>query len=95
MENEHKHHIVPYKTYLVILAILISLTFLSVAVTSIELGVLTVTTALVIAAIKGSLVLRYFMHLKFDQRIYGIMATGVILLIFVVIFVTFLDYLYR
>lgn len=41
MEKE-KHHIVPYKTYIYILAVLILFTLLSVAVTSIELGTLTV-----------------------------------------------------
>lgn len=67
----------------------------SVEITRIELGTLTVTAALFIAGIKAALVLTYFMHLKFDNSIFRIMLIGVILLIGVVIFVTFLDYLYR
>ena len=94
MENE-KHHIVSYSTYLLILAVLLVLTGVSVAVTQIELGTLTVTIALLIAAIKSTLVLAIFMHLRFDNRMYSLMALGVVLLIGVLIFITFLDYLYR
>ena len=94
MENE-KHHIIPYKTYLWILVALLMFTGISVSVTQINLGTLTVTIALLIAAIKSSLVLSIFMHLRFDNKIYTFMATGVVLLIGVLIFITFLDYLYR
>jgi len=94
MENE-KHHIVPYSTYLLILAVLLILTGISVAVTHINLGTLTVTVALLIAAVKSSLVLAIFMHLKFDNKMYSLMAIGVVLLIGIMIFITFLDYLYR
>jgi cytochrome c oxidase subunit 4 len=94
MENE-KHHIVPYSTYLLILAGLLILTGVSVAVTQINLGAVTVTIAMLIAAVKSSLVLSIFMHLRFDNKMYTFMAIGVILLIGVLIFITFLDYLYR
>ncbi len=94
MENE-KHHIVPYSTFLLVLAVLLVLTGLSVAVTHINLATLTVTAALFIAAVKSSLVLSIFMHLRFDNKMYALMAIAVILLIGVVIFITFLDYLYR
>jgi cytochrome c oxidase subunit 4 len=94
MENKD-HHIVPYKTYVIILAILVVFTAISVAVTSIELGALTATIALLLASVKGILVLTYFMHLKFDERIFAIMVTGILLLIIIVIIITFLDYFFR
>jgi cytochrome c oxidase subunit 4 len=94
MENE-KHHIISYRTFLLVLAGLILLTLISVAVTRISLGTLTVTIALLIAAIKSSLVLSIFMHLKFDDKFFSIMVIAVILVIGLVIFITFLDYLYR
>ncbi|MFW5644345.1 MAG: cytochrome C oxidase subunit IV family protein [Bacteroidota bacterium] len=89
------HTIVSYKTQALVLITLVILTGLSVAVTQINLGPLTVTTALLLATVKASLVLVYFMHLKFDDRFFAFMVTGVIALIAIVIFVTFLDYLYR
>jgi len=94
MENE-KHHIIPYKTFLFVLAGLIGLTLFSVAVTQIYLGTLTVAIALLIAAVKSTFVLRIFMHLKFENKIFSIAVIGVILIIAIVIFITLLDYLYR
>ena len=93
--NEEKHHIVPYRTFLLVLAALLVFTFISIGVTSYNLGPLTVVTALVLASLKTVLVLSYFMHLKFDVRMFAILVTAVLILIGVVIFVTFLDYLYR
>ncbi len=94
-EDNPVPHIVPYRVHLTILAILITLTLTSVGVTHIELGAVTVTVALIIATLKSSFVLAYFMHLKFDQRLFSVMVTGVLTLISVVIVITFLDYLYR
>ena len=94
MENE-KHQIVPYRSYLLVLVALLILTGISIAVTRIELGTLTVTIALLIASIKSAFVLRNFMHLKFENRFFTFMVIGVILVIGLVIVITFLDYLYR
>ena len=94
MENE-KNHIIPYSTFLLVLAGLVLLTLTSVAVTKIYLGTLTVFIALFIAALKSSFVLRVFMHLKFENRMFTIMVIAVTLLIAVVIIITLLDYLFR
>lgn len=95
MNETTKHHIVSYKTYLYILVALLILTGLSVAVTSVELGPLAVTVALLLASTKSALVLIYFMHLKFDNKLFAIMV-GLVLFVFVVVIViTFLDYLFR
>jgi len=94
MENGKKH-IIPYRTFLLILLLLVTLTLISVSVTQIYLGTLTVAIALLIATIKSSFVLRFFMHLKFENRMFTIMVSSVALLIGVVILLTLLDYLYR
>jgi len=94
MESEN-NHIIPYRSFLLVLALLIVLTLTSVALTQISLGTLTVAIALIIAAVKSSFVLRIFMHLKFENRMLSIMVIAVILIICVVIFITLLDYLYR
>ena len=85
----------PYRTFLYVLALLIVLTLTSVGVTRIYLGTMTVFIALLIAAIKSSFVLRIFMHLKFEKKVFALMAVAVVLLIGVVIVITLLDYLYR
>ena len=95
MSNDSNSHIVKYSFYFKILLALIVLTILTVAVTSVELGPLTVAVALLIAGVKSTLVLLYFMHLKFDNKIYGLMVGGVILVFIAVLAVTFLDFYYR
>jgi cytochrome c oxidase subunit 4 len=93
-END-KSTIIPYRTFLIVLAVLILLALTSVALTRIYLGTLTVALALIIAVIKSSFVLRYFMHLKFESRMFTLAIIAVALLISTVIIITFLDYLYR
>ena len=93
--DDKKAHIIPYRTFLYVLALLIALTLTSVAVTQIYLGTLTVAIALVIAVIKSSFVLRIFMHLKFENKIYSFAVIAVILILCLVIIITLLDYIYR
>lgn len=93
-ENE-KNHIIPYSTFLYVLAGLIVLTLTSVILTQISLGTLTVAVALVIATIKSSFVLRIFMHLKYEPKMFSYAVIGVSSLIAVVIVITLLDYIYR
>jgi len=94
MEKE-KHHIVPYKVYFYILISLITLTFMSIGITKINLGEYSVLGALIFSTIKSVLVLTWFMHLKFDQPFLRYMVGFVALVFFVVIFITFLDYYFR
>ena len=93
--SEEKHHVTSYKTYLGILAILITLTLLSVAITQIELSRWAAAAALLLAGIKSTFVLLIFMHLKFDQRMFKVMAGLILALVIVVIIFTMLDFLFR
>lgn len=95
MENNGKPHIVSYKTYGLVLLALIILTGISVAITAIDLGTLTVTGALLLASVKTILVLLIFMHLKFDSKILIFMFLFILFSIVSIIIITFLDYLYR
>lgn len=94
-QQNDKPHIVPYRTFLLVLAALLAFTFISIAVTNYDLGPVTVLTALLLATVKTILVLTYFMHLKWDVKMFAILVTAVMLLIGVVMFITFLDYLNR
>jgi len=93
--SDTTHHIVPYRTYGLILLLLLVLTGTSVAVTQIELSKWSTAIALLLAATKCSFVLAIFMHLKFDQKIFRVMAVLIVLLLAVVIIITFLDYAFR
>ena len=61
------------KTYFMVFGALMVLTIITVAVSYLELATpLAITVALIVAAIKGSLVALYFMHLRWDSPFNGI-----------------------
>jgi len=93
--SENTHHIVPYRTYGLILALLLILTGISVAVTQIELSRWATLAALILACTKSAFVLAVFMHLKFDHTIYKVMVIFIILVMTAVIVLTFFDYGFR
>ena len=71
-DDGHVHaHISSVKFYVGILGALMCLTLLTVGVASIHLGPLNLAVAVVIASIKASLVVLFFMHLKYDNRFNG------------------------
>ena len=93
--SDTNHHIVPYRTYGLILVLLLVLTSVSVAITQIELSRWATLAALLLASAKSAVVLAVFMHLKFDQRVYKVMAIFVVLVITAVLVLTFFDYGFR
>ncbi len=93
--SKENSHISSYKDHLMVLGILITLTVITVAITSIELSAFNTAAALLIATIKATIVLLYFMHLRFDQRVYLIMTVLVLALVAVVIGITVFDYIDR
>ncbi len=61
-------HVTPVQLLAVILTILLVLTVITVAVTKVDLGgQWNLVVAMVIATIKASLVVSYFMHLRWDR----------------------------
>lgn len=93
--SEEKHHIVPYRVYIIVLLALLALTFASIGITHIELGAYTVAGALIFAMVKSYLVLTYFMHLKYDKKYIVAMVAFVFAIFVIVLVFTFLDYNFR
>jgi len=93
--SKEKHYIVSYLSHTWIWVALLILTFLTVASVTVDLKNFVVFAALLIATIKASLVVIYFMHLKFDSKILSFML-GLVMLVFVAFIVlTFVDYSFR
>ncbi|EMO03869.1 caa(3)-type oxidase, subunit IV [Leptospira interrogans serovar Icterohaemorrhagiae str. Verdun HP] len=65
-ESHGSHHVISVKTYSLIFATLIFFTFVTVWVAGIDFGAMNVIIAMAVATAKASLVLGYFMHLKYD-----------------------------
>ena len=61
-------HPQPYRHLLAVFVGLLALTAVTVAVSRVHLGALNVWAALLIASVKSSLVLLFFMHLKYEGR---------------------------
>ena len=95
MPNNHKaqgnnSHIVGFKTYVAILAGLLGLTVLTVLTAQWDWGRLNEPVAWLIATVKAGLVLLYFMHLKYEERIYGlIFGAGVFFVVVLYLFSQF------
>jgi cytochrome c oxidase subunit IV len=71
------------------------LTIITVAVSRIDLGRLNVVVALAVAFTKASLVILYFMHVKYNNSLTKLTAAcGFLWLIFMFV-ITFADYLTR
>jgi len=71
--KEHQHEPVGYGIYILVWLALLVFTGLTVAVAGIHLPNIAVLTALSIAAIKTVLVVVFFMHLKYEDRVFKIM----------------------
>ena len=81
------HHIIPYKIYYTVFGTLIFLTVSTVITASFDLGGFNVPLALTIAAAKATLVVMFFMALKYDTKV-NMMVFSVGIL-FVIVFLSF------
>jgi len=94
MANNNSHT-TDYKVLARVLLVLMFLTFLTISITSFHLAAFTVTIALLIAGIKGFLVLSYFMHLKYESLLLRILVSMIFVLFALIVLITFIDYSYR
>ncbi len=70
MARNEQHHITPIKTFLMVYASLIALTIITVLTAlNLDIGVLNTPLAMLIATIKVLIVMAWFMHLKYDNRL--------------------------
>ena len=84
------NHIIPFGVYIKVLSALLILTVITVAVAQVNFGAWNAVIAMGIATVKAALVLLYFMHLKYDDKIYPVIfLTGVFFLIVIFLFCEF------
>ncbi len=93
--SEEKKHIVGNRTFLFVWAALITLTAITVTVAELHLGRFSMLTALVIASLKAGLVLWFFMHLKYESRLFKWLFLAPVVTLAVIIGFTFFDIWYR
>ena len=84
-------HVVPVWLLAGILGALLVLTFVTVAVTWVDLGRLNLVIAMVIATVKASLVLLYFMHLRWDRPFNAIVFISSLVLVMLFVILSLMD----
>lgn len=92
MSNDAKthHHILPLKLYINVGLALLAMTVLTVAVSRIHLGPFNMVVAMVIAGSKAMLVALFFMHLKYDNKLYlTIFVSAIVFLVLFIVFTMF------
>ena len=67
---------VPLRIYYAVFGALLVLTVVTVGVSLVDLGPLSTVVALAIAATKASLVILFFMHVRYGPRLIWIFASG-------------------
>jgi cytochrome c oxidase subunit 4 len=88
-------HIVPKRIYYTIFVILMVCTLLTVWVAFLDLGVLNTVAALVIAVFKTTLVVLFFMHVKYSTRLTWAVVVGSVFWLGILLALTMGDYLTR
>ena len=88
-------HILPKRVYYTIFAILLFCTYLTVQFAFLDLGAMNTVAALVIATFKATIVVLFFMHVKYSTRLTWAVVLGSIFWLGILLTLTMTDYLTR
>jgi cytochrome c oxidase subunit IV len=95
-EEAIKHHTpLTFRKLIVVWLSLLALTVVTVLVSRADLGAGKVWGALTIASLKSALVIAFFMHLKYEARVFKVILLVALVTLALFIGVTFFDVLYR
>jgi cytochrome c oxidase subunit IV len=89
------HVIVPVRTYYLIFLTLMVCTAITVAVAFVDLGPLNSIVAMTIAVLKATLVVLFFMHVKYSTKLTWAVVIGSVFWLGILIVMTAGDYLTR
>jgi cytochrome c oxidase subunit 4 len=96
MKTEEQHaHIQSYSRLFGVLLCLYLLTGVTIGVSYIHMGILNVWVALLIASTKVTLVLLYFMHLRYESRVIVISFISTVIFLGIMIGFIFFDIAFR
>ncbi len=91
VETHDEHHVVPVSVYIGVFLALIVLTVVTAWVATVDLGAFNFAVAIGIALFKASLVILYFMHVKYSDRLTKmVIGTGLFTLV-LLLFITMTD----
>lgn len=90
-KDDHLGHVVPQKTYRTVFLSLLGLTALTVAIAQFDFGSFNLVVAMLVASVKASLVILFFMHLKYENPITWLYAFFPVFLLALLIGGVFID----
>lgn len=93
--QEHVYHIVPIKVYLAIFAALLIFTTLTYFAALKDFSPLNTIIAVTIAVIKATLVVLYFMHLRYSDRLTWVVVIAGFAWLGILLVITLSDYYSR
>ncbi|HHN75108.1 MAG TPA: cytochrome-c oxidase [Acidobacteria bacterium] len=90
-KHDASPHVVPVKMLLAVWGALVVLTVVTVTVAQFDFGELNIIVAMAIAAVKGSLVVLYFMHMRWERPFNAIVFIASLVFLALLIGFTLLD----
>src|SRR5437588_5107802 len=91
----HTEHVLPKRVYYVVFGILMLCTYLTVQIAFFDLGTMNTVAALTIAVLKATLVVLFFMHVKYSSRLTWAVVLGSVFWLGILLTLTLGDYLTR
>lgn len=91
-KTHQEHHIVPVGVYVGVFLALIVLTVVTALVATLDLGRLNFPVAIGIAILKASLVIMFFMHVKYSDRLTKMIVASGIFWLILLLFITMTDF---
>jgi cytochrome c oxidase subunit 4 len=91
MSDHSEHHIVPKRIYFLVFFILIVMTWVTAYVSTVNLGRLNIFVALSIAIFKASLVILFFMHVKYGTRLTKMIVLAGLYWLILLLFIAMAD----
>jgi cytochrome c oxidase subunit 4 len=95
VSHDEEVHLVPYRVYVFVWMALVALTCVTVGVHYTDLAHMAIITAIIIAVVKTTLVVMYFMHIRYDQPLFTVMLLAAVATYGIFIILTFADYSFR
>ena len=89
------HHVVPVRVYIGIVSLLFVFTVITVLVAFVELGPLNTPLALAIAIFKASIVVLFFMHVRYNSPLMWVFAGAGFFWLLILLALTMQDYVSR
>ncbi len=88
-------HVVPLRLYAVIFATLLLMTLVTVDIAFYNFGMMNLSIALAVATLKATLVVLYFMHVRYSPKLVAVFAGAGFVWLLILLGLTLADFLTR